>query len=97
MKACEMATASDSDIFKVGKVAIGALQLAEHGDIVTRAIASVPSTRVAEVTYEQIIDGFPLEEVAFDNYESLICAGHPLTSEHKELSSEASKRAGVAR
>ena len=42
----------------------------QHRDILTRAVQNVMSTEIAQITYAQIVDGFPLSSVEKDNYAS---------------------------
>lgn len=53
--------------------------------ILRRAVANVLSTELAKQTYAQIVDGYPLPEVARDGYLGSTCFGHPLYTDHKEL------------
>ncbi|KAH6613689.1 hypothetical protein B0J18DRAFT_440694 [Chaetomium sp. MPI-SDFR-AT-0129] len=55
-------------------------------EILTRAVANVLSTDLAKQTYAQIVDGYPLADVARDTYEGCLCSyEHPLYTDHKEL------------
>jgi hypothetical protein len=79
--------ASDGEvsIAKFTKLSIASLQ-DRHRDILTRLIANVLSSPIAEVTYGQVIDGLPLSSVARDTHHGATCPGHPLLDEHFELS-----------
>jgi hypothetical protein len=66
------------------KLSIESLQ-DRHREIVTGAIANVLSSPIAEITYAQIVDGFPRSDVALDAYNGSICPGHPLPKKHTEL------------
>ena len=74
------------------RIALAKLQ-GSHSEILTRAIANVLSSPVAEVAYGQIIDGLPLSAAALDTYDSNACPGHPLLYEHLQLSSQVLEKA----
>lgn len=55
----------------------------QHLDIFIRAVTNILNTELAELTYAQIIDGLPLEEVVLDSggpETTLTAARSPLVS-----------------
>lgn len=55
-----------------------------HRDAVVVAISRVLSTKIAETTYAQIVDGLPLLEVLKDIYGDLTCPNNPIY-QHTQL------------
>lgn len=76
-------TTTDNNSVRSSKLSVDALDAA-HRDALTKAISRVLSTKLAEMTYAQIVDGLPLESVARDGMD--LESGHPfLDAHHVEL------------
>jgi hypothetical protein len=86
----------DAAVAEFKKLSVASLQ-GRHHDILTRAIANVLSSPIADITYGQIIDGLPLSNVACDTHHGVTCPGHPLLDEHFELSSDVLERVSQLR
>ncbi|KAK4657128.1 hypothetical protein QC762_210210 [Podospora pseudocomata] len=55
-----------------------------HYTLLIRAMRNVLSSKLAQFTYAQIIDGLPIEDVAWDQRIPAVCGNHPI-EHHPEL------------
>lgn len=67
------------------KICIGIGLGGAHHDVLIRAISNVLSTKIAEETFAQIIDGLPLASVVQDTSDGGLTDDHPIHDAHKEL------------
>ncbi|KAK0739909.1 hypothetical protein B0T21DRAFT_150439 [Apiosordaria backusii] len=69
-----------------------ALKSANHYKLFIRAMKNVLSTELAQFTYAQIIDGLPIEDVAWDRRIPAVYGNHPI-EHHPDLCPGALERA----
>lgn len=66
------------------KLSIAVLD-ATHKDVLIRAICRILSTELAELTFAQIVDGLPLENVMREGEPGRLPSEHPFWGSHHHL------------
>lgn len=75
------------------RVPFGHIRSEDHRNALDRAIKNVLSTKLAQFTYAQIIDGLPTGDVCFDRRYPGVFGEHPIDSDHEELCPGSMERA----